>query len=418
MKTAALFLGTVLAALISAEVCQAQCGVERWPVKTGTDPDATSVRRNIIPTSIANLRSIPAPRPLPQASRVAPVEETIFSVPATLTAFKEEDDSDYHLVLSDEAGRTMIAEIPAINCFSGSTFATEMMFARQVFDSHLLAGRSFQHIAIPVEVTGIGFFDFLHGQTGVAPNGIELHPVLSINFQPLVNPIPPLHVRRRAAWPGIGIPGATPPSVCSVPTFTLTSSRSTACSGEPVTLTWQSSDSASTVSIDGVGTFLPPNGTATVGTSSAVAYSGRATNSCGTSQEAVVVLDVQQGATGSIFASPSIIQVNGGATITVIVGNSSGWFISSSLGNGLSLRSGSNGTFTIGYSGTQSGSDVITLSIGGSCGQIIRSTTIGVNPTTTGGGHLRCCDGSLSPSCTNCASKQGCCSSHGGVCGC
>jgi hypothetical protein len=27
-------------------------------------------------------------------------------------------------------------------------------------------------------VTGVAFFDYLHGQTGVAPNGIELHPVL------------------------------------------------------------------------------------------------------------------------------------------------------------------------------------------------------------------------------------------------
>jgi hypothetical protein len=27
-------------------------------------------------------------------------------------------------------------------------------------------------------VTGVGFFDFPHGQTGVAPNAIELHPVL------------------------------------------------------------------------------------------------------------------------------------------------------------------------------------------------------------------------------------------------
>jgi hypothetical protein len=27
-------------------------------------------------------------------------------------------------------------------------------------------------------VTGVAFFDFLHGQTGVAPNGIKLHPVL------------------------------------------------------------------------------------------------------------------------------------------------------------------------------------------------------------------------------------------------
>jgi hypothetical protein len=33
-----------------------------------------------------------------------------------------------------------------------------------------------------VTVTGVGFFDFLHGQTGVAPNGIELHAVLDVQF--------------------------------------------------------------------------------------------------------------------------------------------------------------------------------------------------------------------------------------------
>jgi len=31
-------------------------------------------------------------------------------------------------------------------------------------------------------MTGVGFFDFVHGQTGVAPNGIELHPILDITF--------------------------------------------------------------------------------------------------------------------------------------------------------------------------------------------------------------------------------------------
>jgi hypothetical protein len=30
-----------------------------------------------------------------------------------------------------------------------------------------------------VRLTGVGFWDEIHGQTGVAPNGIELHPVLS-----------------------------------------------------------------------------------------------------------------------------------------------------------------------------------------------------------------------------------------------
>jgi len=29
-----------------------------------------------------------------------------------------------------------------------------------------------------VRIKGVGFWDEIHGQTGVAPNGIELHPVL------------------------------------------------------------------------------------------------------------------------------------------------------------------------------------------------------------------------------------------------
>ena len=31
-------------------------------------------------------------------------------------------------------------------------------------------------------VTGIGFFDRFHGQTGVAPNMFELHPILKIEW--------------------------------------------------------------------------------------------------------------------------------------------------------------------------------------------------------------------------------------------
>ena len=37
---------------------------------------------------------------------------------------------------------------------------------------------------------------------------------------------------------------------------------------------------------------------------------------------------------------------------------------------------------------------------------------------TGGGGRLQCCDGSLSPSCSCGGSHRGCCSHHGGVCGC
>lgn len=32
-------------------------------------------------------------------------------------------------------------------------------------------------------ITGVAFFDFQHGQTGVAPNAIELHPILAFRCQ-------------------------------------------------------------------------------------------------------------------------------------------------------------------------------------------------------------------------------------------
>jgi hypothetical protein len=42
-------------------------------------------------------------------------------------------------------------------------------------------------------ITGVAFYDFLHGQTGVAPNGIELHPVLG--FACLSRGRPSVHER-------------------------------------------------------------------------------------------------------------------------------------------------------------------------------------------------------------------------------
>jgi hypothetical protein len=35
---------------------------------------------------------------------------------------------------------------------------------------------------ILIRVNGVGFFDRPHGQAGAAPNNLELHPVLEIQF--------------------------------------------------------------------------------------------------------------------------------------------------------------------------------------------------------------------------------------------
>ncbi|HEX4703951.1 MAG TPA: putative Ig domain-containing protein, partial [Pseudonocardiaceae bacterium] len=100
--------------------------------------------------------------------------------------YKLESDSDYHLVLSDGvggSGHTMIAEIPDPTCVgAGSPLLSSVTKARNEFNAKFTVTTSFKTANVPVTVTGVGFFDFLHGQTGVAPNGVELHSVLDVQF--------------------------------------------------------------------------------------------------------------------------------------------------------------------------------------------------------------------------------------------
>lgn len=163
----------------------AQCGVERWSVKTGTDADAAKVDATTsTTTTIASLVALATPPVLPPNNRLQPAETTVFVLSATLIEFKLETDSDYHIVIQDTAGRTMITEIPSPACVgAGSPFASAIATARSKFDAQLKATSFAQTTSIPVQIKGVGFFDSLHGQTGVAPNGIELHPVLDIIFK-------------------------------------------------------------------------------------------------------------------------------------------------------------------------------------------------------------------------------------------
>jgi hypothetical protein len=158
------------------------CGVERWSVKTGTDASKITLR-STTPTRIAELDAKPAPANLPANNRISPTETTVYQVKATLTKYKLESDSDYHLVLDDGAGHTMISEIPEPVCVgSTSPLKSSIEKARRELDAKYTPTGSFQTANVPVTVTGVGFFDFQHGRTGVAPNAIELHAILGITF--------------------------------------------------------------------------------------------------------------------------------------------------------------------------------------------------------------------------------------------
>lgn len=200
-----LALPSVFAAMGIAAVA-ATCGVERWSVKTGTDPDVSSINlASKTIATIASLTSLPAPNPIPANSRVKPTETTVFSVTAMLTVYKREDDSDYHLVISDGSGNTMITEIADPACVgAGSPLLSGIQNARAEFDARLRATTSFKTANLAVTVTGVGFFDFKHGQTGLAPNAIELHPLLDITF----GQAPPPTVCTSSTGPGIPPPAS------------------------------------------------------------------------------------------------------------------------------------------------------------------------------------------------------------------
>ncbi len=172
---------------ITITVQSPTCGVERWAVKTGTDSLAGTVNlNNPVRTTVNALRSIPAPVLNPNAPwdpRMAPTETTVFVVNGIMTFYKLEDDVDYHIVLQDTVGNTLITEIPSPACDgSNSPFDAAVAAVRAKFDARFTATPFFQNANVPVQMKGVGFFDFLHGQTGVAPNGIELHPLLDISF--------------------------------------------------------------------------------------------------------------------------------------------------------------------------------------------------------------------------------------------
>ena len=179
------YLAFLIVILFVATTASAQCSGERWPVKIGTDADANTINLNAVnSTTIANLISVAPPTTLQDNKRSA-AEKKVYSVAATLKKFAGMYDLDYHMVISDAQGRTMIAEIPSPTCVPAtSPFAAAIAHARAQFDAVFNVTENFQTVEVPVHITGVGFFDYKEGQSGQAPNGIELHPVLDITFDP------------------------------------------------------------------------------------------------------------------------------------------------------------------------------------------------------------------------------------------
>lgn len=189
-----------------------RCGIERWPVKTLGDADAGKVRLDApVQTTITDLRNLQRPFPEdvsgPPDGRSGEVELTVYTVRADLVGAKVETDSDVHLVIADptDSLATMIAEFPDPGCIEATDpgLVAQMTEARQAvlqvspsvvrlmaaggpIPAEAIDARTgkprLQPLTGTAQISGVGFFDRLHGQDGVAPNVIELHPVLTFTL--------------------------------------------------------------------------------------------------------------------------------------------------------------------------------------------------------------------------------------------
>jgi hypothetical protein len=193
-------------------------GNDRWDVKDGSDAGATNVHPVVVEgITIVDLNQL-SPQPLDADGRMQE-EKVIYRLTGILRLFKRDGDGDYHVVIADDAttpysvqrkhgghvvhtpasGHSIVVEIPDPNCMSGlhrdfgpSHFLPQLQESRSDFEAatqHLRHNRDLGARNIPITVTGVLFFDFMHGQTGHAlrhpsqdadrrDKVVELHPVL------------------------------------------------------------------------------------------------------------------------------------------------------------------------------------------------------------------------------------------------
>ncbi len=193
-------LATLAIALLGSLSAPAYaCGRERWSAKVLSDGVAINVAHPAVAT-VDKLRTLPRPPGVEgfDAPRV-PAEQRVYRVQAELLGFKLEKDGDIHLVIAQpgDRARTMIAEIPNPRCMEGAA----PVYIQDVARTRLAFVKTYgippvTHFRIayrPITVVGPAFFDFLHGQDGLAPNGVEIHPMLAIGAGagPPANALPP-----------------------------------------------------------------------------------------------------------------------------------------------------------------------------------------------------------------------------------
>ena len=158
-------------------------GSERWDIKTLTDASSNKINFLPVASTISKLIQIKPPKTIKNNPQRTSEEFGCYVIQCRVTKYLSEDDGDYHLVLSEvniPTSITMIGEIPNPECptVQKSKYFNKIQKVRLQFNSLKVSKDQIQDGIY--NIYGVAFFDKKHGQNGLAPNGIEIHPILSI----------------------------------------------------------------------------------------------------------------------------------------------------------------------------------------------------------------------------------------------
>ena len=164
------------------------CGVERWKVKTLSDADTVFVNFDTIRVSSVH-EQVNLNAPYGKINSRLASETAIYSIDCFIIGFAKEDDKDIHIIVEDvNTDETMVIEIVSHECsdIQNTSRYKTIKDLNEWFNNNIgISHHSFTFLKKHklVTITGVGFWDFMHGQKGMATNGREIHPVLSMKFK-------------------------------------------------------------------------------------------------------------------------------------------------------------------------------------------------------------------------------------------
>jgi len=166
--------------------------ISRWPVRTGSDPDAANIDDTPVPATVEKLIAEPRPEgmrdltnehPEYQNRRAEGVEMTVYRVEAVVVGCKLQINGSYHLILRGTSGKTMLANCPDPHTVDPeSRWAKQIAAVRAQVEKKVQPRAALQKFEARTRIVGVGYFNRAHGQVAAAPNGIELTPVLQLEW--------------------------------------------------------------------------------------------------------------------------------------------------------------------------------------------------------------------------------------------